>query len=127
MQTGECRFCGQLIQFEYKYELTDPQAEEEATMACSCTEAIYYQKEKRRKQKALQNVSALFGKDAPHSSQVSEGIMGILEAAVEEIYSGGIAKVTLSLRGGVKAAISQNSNGEINVERVETSKQKLTE
>lgn len=29
--------------------------------------------------------------------------------------------------GGVKASISQNSKGEINVERTETKKQKLTE
>lgn len=36
-------------------------------------------------------------------------------------------KVTLNLRGGVKASISQNSKGEINVERTETKKQKLTE
>ena len=40
---------------------------------------------------------------------------------------GGLAKVTLNLRGGVKASISQNSKGEINVERTETKKQKLTE
>lgn len=49
------------------------------------------------------------------------------KAAVEEIYTGGLAKVTLNLRGGVKASISQNSKGEINVERTETKKQKLTE
>ena len=49
------------------------------------------------------------------------------EAAVEEIYTGGLAKVTLNLRGGVKASISQNAKGEINVERTETKKQKLTE
>ena len=29
--------------------------------------------------------------------------------------------------GGVKASISQNAKGEINVERTETKKQKLTE
>lgn len=57
----------------------------------------------------------------------SEGIVNILKAAVEEIYTGGLAKVTLNLRGGVKASISQNSKGEINVERTETKKQKLTE
>ena len=48
-------------------------------------------------------------------------------AAVEEIYTGGLAKVTLNLRGGVKASVSQNAKGEINVERIETKKQKLTE
>ena len=53
--------------------------------------------------------------------------MNVLKAAVEEIYTGGLAKVTINLRGGVKASVSQNSKGEINVERKETKKQKLTE
>ena len=34
---------------------------------------------------------------------------------------------TPNLRGAVKASISQNAKGEINVERTETKKQKLTE
>ena len=75
----------------------------------------------------MKNVSVLFGEDAAPEKRVGEGIVSILRAAVEEIYSGGLAKVTLNLRGGVKASISQNSKGEINVERTETKKQKLTE
>lgn len=110
VKTAKCRFCGQMTQIEADEELTAAQAEEQATMTCNCTDAVEYQKEKQRKEKAMQNVAALFG-----------------EAAVEEIYTGGLAKVTLNLRGGVKASISQNSKGEINVERTETKKQKLTE
>ena len=64
---------------------------------------------------------------ATPDKRCGEGIVKILKAAVEEIYTGGLAKVTLNLRGGVKASISQNSKGEINVERTETKKQKLTE
>lgn len=79
------------------------------------------------KEKAMQNVTALFGEAAAPEKRCSEGIVNILKAAVEEIYTGGLAKVTLNLRGGVKASISQNSKGEINVERTETKKQKLTE
>lgn len=127
MRTAPCRFCGQMVQIEYGYELTPPQAEEEATMTCNCAGAVEYQKEKMRKEKALKNVSALFGGDAPPDKRAGEGIVNILRAAVEEIYTGGLAKVTLNLRGGVKASISQNSKGEINVERTETKKQKLTE
>lgn len=127
MRTAPCRFCGQMVQIEYGYELTEPQAQEEATMACSCPAAVDYQKEKLRKEKALKNVSTLFGGDAQPDKRAGEGIVDILNAAVEEIYTGGLAKVTLNLRGGVKAGISQNSKGEINVERTETRKQKLTE
>lgn len=127
INTAPCRFCGQMVQIEADGKLTQPQAEEKATMSCTCSEAVEYQKEKQRKEKALKNVSVLFGEDAAPEKRISEGIVNILRAAVEEIYSGGLAKVTMNLRGGVKASISQNSKGEINVERTETKKQKLTE
>lgn len=68
-----------------------------------------------------------FGENAAPDKRCGEGIVNILKAAVEEIYTGGLAKVTLNLRGEVKASISQNAKGEINVERTETKKQKLTE
>lgn len=127
INTAPCRFCGQMVQIDTEEKLTKPQAEEQATMTCSCSEAVEYQKEKQRKEKAMKNVSVLFGEDAAPEKRAGEGIVNILRAAVEEIYTGGLAKVTLNLRGGVKASISQNSKGEINVERTETKKQKLTE
>lgn len=127
MQTAQCRFCGQMVQIETEEKLTQPQAEEKATVICTCDAAVEYQKEKQRKDKAMKNVSVLFGEDAAPEKRASEGIVNILRAAVEEIYAGGLARVTLNLRGGVKASISQNAKGEINVERTETRKQKLTE
>lgn len=128
ISTAPCRFCGQMVQLDTEEKLTQPQAEEKATMSCTCPEAVEYQKEKQRKEKAMKNVSVLFGEDAAPEKRAGEGIVNILRAAVEEIYTGGLAKVTLNLRGGgVKASISQNSKGEINVERTETKKQKLTE
>ena len=116
---------GVIIAGEYAVSYTH--LEEQATMSCTCERAVEYQKEKQRKEKAMQNVAALFGEAAAPEKRCSEGIVNILKAAVEEIYTGGLAKVTLNLRGGVKASISQNSKGEINVERTETKKQKLTE
>lgn len=127
LHTAPCRFCGQLVQIEGDSDLTEPQKQEIATSNCSCDEAVEYRKEKCRKENALKNVSKLFGEDAPQDKRVREDIVKILMAAVEEIYTGGLAKVTLNLRGGVKASVSQNSKGEINVERIETKKQKLTE
>lgn len=127
INTAPCRFCGQMVQIESEEKLTKPQAEEQATMTCNCMDAVEYQKEKQRKEKAMKNVSVLFGEDALPEKRTSEGIVNILRAAVEEIYNGELAKVTLNIRGGVKASVSQNSKGEINVERTETKKQKLTE
>lgn len=127
MHTAPCRFCGQMVQFEGDYDLTDPQKQEQATMMCKCAEAAEYQKKKLRKEKAIKNVQALFGEDASPDKRASEKIVDILTAAVEEIYTGELARVTLNLRGGVKGIVSQNGKGEINVERIETKKQKLTE
>ena len=127
VKTAKCRFCGQMTQIETDEELTAAQVEEQSTMTCNCTEAVEYQKEKQRKEKAIMNVSTLFGENATQDKRCAESIVNILKAAVEEIYTGGLAKVTLNLRGGGKASISQNAKGEINVERTETKKQKLTE
>lgn len=100
VETAKCRFCGQMTQIEADEKLTAAQAEEQATMTCNCTEAVEYQKEKQRKEKAMMNVSALFGENAAPDKRCGEGIVNILKAAVEEIYTGGLAKVTLNLRGG---------------------------
>ena len=127
INTAPCRFCGQMVQIDSEEKLTQPQAEEQATMSCTCEQAVEYQKEKQRKEKAMQNVAALFGEAAaPAMKSLRIGCQLYLYT-IKEIYTGGLAKVTLNLRGGVKASISQNAKGEINVERTETKKQKLTE
>ena len=107
VKTAKCRFCGQMTQIEADEKLTAVQAEEQATMTCNCTEAVEYQKEKQRKEKAMQNVAALFGEAAAPEKRCSEGIVNILKAAVEEIYTGGLAKGTLNLRGGGQSIISR--------------------
>lgn len=53
VKTAKCRFCGQMTQIEADEKLTAAQAEEQATMTCNCTEAVEYQKEKQRKEKAI--------------------------------------------------------------------------
>lgn len=126
-QTAACRFCGQMTQLEGYGKLTEPQAEEEATMLCKCEAAKEYQKKRLRKEKALNNIQTLFGEGVLPEKRAGEGIINLLNAGTEEVYNGGLARITLNLRGGVKASISQNSKGEINVERIETKKQKLSE
>lgn len=75
----------------------------------------------------MKNISILFGEDAEPEKRIREDLIDILQAAVEQIYDGTMEKISLNLRGGVKASVSQNAKGEINVERTETKKQKLTE
>lgn len=82
--------------------------------------ASEYQKEKNRKKKALENVKKLFGHE-------TEEIQKLLNSAAECVCDDQMEKITLNLYGGIKATISRNSKGEINVERTVTKKQKLTE
>lgn len=51
INTAPCRFCGQMVQIDSEEKLTQPQAEEQATMSCTCEKAVEYQKEKQRKKK----------------------------------------------------------------------------
>lgn len=46
INTAPCRFCGQMVQIDSEEKLTEPQAEEKATMSCTCEQAVEYQKEK---------------------------------------------------------------------------------
>ena len=97
---GACRFCGQLTTLEK--EMTEMQANERATMECYCDRAMEYQKETVRKEKAMENVSTLFGEGAPKEKRVPQEIVEILKRGVEIIYMGSLAKITLNLRGGGK-------------------------
>ena len=119
LHTAPCRFCNQMIQLD-EAERTEQQAIEDATMRCRCTAAERYQKAVRRRERALENVSTLFGKK-------SDEIQELLKKAVDVILDDQMEKITINLYGGVKATISQNSKGEINVERTVTRKQKLSE
>ena len=74
INTAPCRFCGQMVQIDSEEKLTQPQAEEQATMACTCEQAVEYQKEKQRKEKAMQKVAALFGEAAAPEKRCSEGM-----------------------------------------------------
>lgn len=49
INTAPCRFCGQMVQIDSEEKLTQPQAEEQATMSCTCEQAVEYQKEKTGK------------------------------------------------------------------------------
>ena len=59
--TAACRFCGQMIQLDGDCELTQPQAEEKATMTCRCAEAVEYQKKKNRREELVKELQISCG------------------------------------------------------------------
>lgn len=117
--TAACVYCGQVTQFETEQDMSQEKYDEAATLKCTCTAAREHQKRWERKQGARENVDLLFQNE-------KEEVIQVLKRAIELICSNMIEKITLNLYAGVKATISQNSKGEINVERTVTCKQKLT-
>lgn len=51
INTAPCRFCGQMVQIDSEEKLTQPQAEEQATMSCTCEQAVEYQKRETEERK----------------------------------------------------------------------------
>ena len=51
IKTAQCRFCGQMVQIETDKELTQPQAEEQATMTCNAQRRSSIRKRNREKKK----------------------------------------------------------------------------
>lgn len=126
LTTAACRFCGQLVQMEFEKEITGPQAEETATMKCDCYQAKEYQMQILRKKKAKRNIERLFGENAM-GVKINGKTRNLLMVAADEICNENIRKIALDLPGGIKALVSKGKKGEINVERIETRKQKLME
>lgn len=126
MITAQCRFCGQVVTFQQDKVFTEKEKQERATLECYCKGGESYRKIVRRKEKALENIALLFGGENEIEEDVGDSVVKLLRAGVDSINANSLEKMTLNLRGGIKAVISQNSKGEISVERTETAKQKLT-
>lgn len=114
--SGRCIFCGQTMMMEKG--MPESEADEEATKGCNCEEGREYRKKMIKKERAMQNTAELFGKST---------VTDLLDEAIEAIFMGIIKKITLEIENGIKAAVSINNKGEINVEKTETKKQKLVE
>lgn len=100
LQKGACRFCGQITTIDTGKNLTIEQADEQATISCTCPEAIMYRREKRRKERAIKHINELFGTSAP--KRCSDTVLTILMAAVVSICNNDTEKISLSLRGELR-------------------------
>lgn len=119
ISTAPCKFCGQMVQIQDAP--TEEGAVEAATMACECPEAVSYCREKKRRERTLENVRTLFGRE-----EDSDGAVQILLTTAEGVLNGEVTKANLTLYDGTKASISLTAQGDINVERTETKKRRLT-
>lgn len=114
-KTGACRFCGQSIIVEGGADMTDPQLEEAATMACECEKATAYRETATRRKKTKQRVEELFG--AESQEKQSDDVKKIILDAVDAVCDKKIKSAVITIRSGLKCRIMQMAKDKIKVVR----------
>ena len=112
---GYCRFCGQAKMIK-GCDMTQQQADEEATLECECVEARANAKIEEKKRYAKNAAVSMFKKDG---DTVTEIIITCLDALARRR----IKKLTLNYDDGIKAVITGNEDT-IAIEHIETTREK---
>lgn len=119
IQNGACKFCGQMYPIETSGLAREDDLNEWATEKCDCTRAMDYTKRKNSVAKAKEKIEQLFG-----ASHGGEAIVFLLNTGLDAIIAENIDEISIDLGHGCKAKVSQNSKGNIKVERTDTRKVK---
>lgn len=118
IQTGACRFCGQIYQFETDGNASEKKLDKWAEEKCDCYEAKVYQKMTQRANEARDNIQELFG-------EKYEAASGILALGVDLILENEATKVTIDTGKGEKLSVSVNTKGIIKTEISKTVKKSM--
>lgn len=118
IQSGACKFCGQIYQFETIGLASGKNLDDWATEKCDCAEAQYHTERMKSLEGAKENIKKFFEK-VPISGEIA---ITILNMAASAIYEDKIESISVDLGNGCKGKISQNSKGKIKVERTDTRK-----
>ncbi len=115
IQTGACRFCGQIYQFETAGQATEEQLDAWALEKCDCVDAKVERRKREKGEKAKKNLKELLGekyKDA----------YGILAQGIDMIIRYRAQKVTVDTGANGKVSVSETAKGGIKVEVSQTVK-----
>lgn len=124
---GACKFCGQLSAGTVEGAETSEEADEVATMDCSCNGACGYRKKKEQKERAKLNLRELFvEKNERWNSMENENLIKFLETAIDHIVEHDIHSISLSIPGIGSAKISMNAKSGVVIERRKTVTGKIT-
>ena len=124
-KTGTCRFCGQSIIVEGGADMTAPQLEEAATMACECEKATAYKETKTRRETAKQRVEELFGDESEEKQP--DAVKKIILDAVDAICDKKMKSATITIREGLKCRIMQMAKDKIKVVRETSANDEFTQ
>lgn len=106
VNTGKCRYCGQIRMFDTQIEEED--AEREATLDCTCTGAKTFKQNEARREKAKDNIELAIYK-------IDQEVCEYTKQCVELVDRGRIAKITVDLGAGIKKAVLKTNKGTIKV------------
>ncbi|WMJ23476.1 hypothetical protein RBG61_02060 [Paludicola sp. MB14-C6] len=129
---GVCRFCGQYNLYSDMEGTSEAERNERATRQCNCDEGKKYAEqlafeEKRKKQReetllrASIQIEELFGEGARKQNfpSLSENYLTIFNNMAALIYDDVILKCNIDVTGLVKATISTNAKGVLQIQRTD--------
>lgn len=120
VQRGSCIFCNQIMSFETSGLAREEDLNEWATEKCDCSKAKSYSKRKKSLAGAKEKIQQLFG-----NSNSGTDVVQLFELGVDAIFNCKIEDFTINIGNGCKGKVSQNSKGNIKVERTDTRKVKF--
>ena len=120
MQTGACRYCGQMRQIESLEWWTAEECNEAATELCECEGAVLYTFRKKQKERAEKVIDKQFGMGSPQL--LPQAVVDFLKTAAELFKEQRLGKITMTCEDGIKAKISKTSKDSIKVEREKVEK-----
>lgn len=108
--TGVCRCCGQLVQFDYDFDVEDEEMKNNlATQHCDCPDARKFV----NRGKTLVEIEELFGE---HGEEFVSWIANACRLLRAEM----ITSATVNIKSGLKCKVSMDAKGIVHVDRAET-------
>lgn len=122
--SGNCKFCGQGILLNVDEGIDQKQADEIACNKCYCYGAL----KDRELKNANEKLDLLFGDgcDTYGFEKLPEDQFNILAEAVKQRVYENYLSISFSFGSGIKAKVSRNAKGEIEINRTQTNTYKLT-
>jgi len=117
--TGACLFCGQVYDTDVEFN-SQEEADQNATMMCTCSSAKLMQKLEASRSAAYQNIDQLFDQGCEKVCGLpacSETVIVFLKQAVDLVSHSHIDGISVNLGSDGRAKISVTGKGNIKVSR----------
>lgn len=135
METGVCKFCGQIIETGWLREISGKYEEAEpdylASRLCTCPEGRQFNEQEEAREDAEERramvlesakcvIEELFGVSDGKEIIVDEDVRALLYELATMVYDTDLSKAQLTDRQGVTAKIKLTSRGRLSISRSES-------